>query len=86
MNYAFLVTEPMMLPYIVPIEMSNLEELQAKAVEVYESKSLIAPIMLIDFNDKKVWRVALEDGKYNLLENTEELYGAGTRVDQIKPM
>ena len=83
MSYAFLVTEPMMLPYVLPVEMSNLAELQARAVEVYESKSLIAPVMFIDFDAKKVWRIALKDGNYSLVDSAQKLFGANTRPEQI---
>ena len=85
MKYAFLVTEPSMLPYVLPIKMDSIDELQEKAVEVYKSKSLICPIMLIDFDNKKVWRVSLREGNYSLSDSAEDLYGVKTKVDQIQP-
>lgn len=57
MNYAFLVTEPMLLPYVIDVTIDSLGEAPLKAKEIYESKSLIAPILLIDINGKKVWGV-----------------------------
>ena len=80
MKYGVIVSRPMFLPYVVPVD----EPTAAQAMKVYESESILTPLFVVDFEADKLYRVLEGEGGYTLTEQAQEMLGFRTTAEAVK--
>ena len=73
--FSFIVSKPFMLPFVVHKET---KDPLVSAKEIYESESLLSPLLVIDWESSKVMRVSPSEEGYVLEDNAESLLGMNT--------
>jgi len=72
------VYEAFHLPYTVPLGAETAQSAVRECVDIYESKALITPLMVIDHQENKAWRIGQNEGGWYLSDTARERYGQGT--------
>jgi hypothetical protein len=86
MRFQAFIYESVFLPYTVSLSAESVETALAECSEIDRSKELLTPVMIIDHQEKKAWRIGKsEDGLY-LSDTAAQRLGMGTTAEVIAHM
>lgn len=77
------VYEALCLPYTVPLSADTAQSAVKECVGIYESKALRTPVMVIDHQEKKAWRIGKNEDGWYLSDTARERYGQCTDEEII---
>ena len=86
MRFEAFIYESVFLPYTVPLSGVTMQAAVDECVEIYKSKHLITPVMVIDHEEKKAWRIGKSESGWYLSDTAREKYGMGTDAEDIATM
>ena len=82
MRFLVICDDPAHMPWAIPVDGSQDDALQA-AVEQYDSLRLVRPVMVIDYEESKLWRVGRDDDGWYLSDSAETKMGVMTQPEHI---
>lgn len=83
MRYEAFIYEHLFLPYTVPLSATTASAAISECVEIYQSKDLLTPVMIIDHEEGKSWRIGKgEDGWY-LSDTARMKLGMHTQAEHL---
>ena len=82
MRFLVICDDPVHMPWAIPVEGSQDDALKA-AVEQYDSVGLVRPVMVIDYEESKLWRVGRDDDGWFLSDSAEIKMGLMTEPQHI---
>lgn len=86
MRFEAFVYESVFLPYTVPLSADTIDAALAECVAIDESKTLITPLMVIDHQENKAWRLGRSEDGWYLSDTAREKLGMGTTPEIISEM
>lgn len=82
MRFAVFCIDPAHMPWMIPVDGSKADALEA-AVSAYNPEELVTPIMVIDYEESKAWRVGRDENGWYLSDSATIKMGVMTQPEHI---
>lgn len=82
MRFLVICDDPAHMPWAIPADGSPENALRA-AVEQYDRSRLVRPLMVIDYEENKTWRVGQDEGGWFLSDSATTKMGLMTQPQHI---
>jgi hypothetical protein len=81
MRFAVIVYDPVHMTWVIPVDGDNP---LTTAMSVTEQEGLIRPVMVIDYEEQKAWRVGVDEEGWYLSDSAEIKMGRLTQPEHIE--
>lgn len=81
-KFSVICDDPVSMPWVVNVEGESPDAL-AEAVKQAASPGLVRPVLVIDYERLKAWRVGIDDDGWYLSDSSEVKMGAMTEPKHI---
>lgn len=80
MRFAVIVDDPAHMPWMIPVDG---DDPLSVAIEQYSEERLVRPVMVIDYEESKAWRVGKDDDGWYLSDSATVKMGVMTQPEHI---